>query len=130
MGGGLRFGLLHGFGFAGALAEVGLPQTAIPVALLMFNVGVEVGQLLFVAAVVAIARCRASAADASRMESLAGAVHDRSGGDVLGRRTGRGVLLIDASLTSPSVAGPGSAPLYAFHAARQGAGAGSSCDCN
>jgi hydrogenase/urease accessory protein HupE len=44
------FGLLHGFGFAGALAEVGLPQTAIPVALLMFNVGVEIGQLLFVAA--------------------------------------------------------------------------------
>jgi hydrogenase/urease accessory protein HupE len=43
------FGLLHGFGFAGALAEVGLPQTAIPVALLMFNVGVETGQLLFVA---------------------------------------------------------------------------------
>jgi hydrogenase/urease accessory protein HupE len=43
------FGLLHGFGFAGALAEVGLPQTAIPVALLMFNVGVEAGQLLFVA---------------------------------------------------------------------------------
>jgi hydrogenase/urease accessory protein HupE len=43
------FGLLHGFGFAGALAEVGLPQTAIPVALLMFNVGVEVGQLVFVA---------------------------------------------------------------------------------
>jgi hydrogenase/urease accessory protein HupE len=43
------FGLLHGFGFAGALAEVGLPQTAIPVALLMFNVGVEVGQLAFVA---------------------------------------------------------------------------------
>lgn len=43
------FGLLHGFGFAGALAEVGLPQKAIPVALLMFNVGVEVGQLMFVA---------------------------------------------------------------------------------
>ncbi len=39
------FGLLHGFGFAGALAEVGLPQKAIPVALLMFNVGVEIGQL-------------------------------------------------------------------------------------
>lgn len=45
------FGLLHGFGFAGALAEVGLPQTAIPLALLTFNVGVEVGQLIFVAAV-------------------------------------------------------------------------------
>jgi hydrogenase/urease accessory protein HupE len=44
------FGLLHGFGFAGALAEVGLPPKAIPVALLMFNVGVETGQLLFVAA--------------------------------------------------------------------------------
>jgi hypothetical protein len=43
------FGLLHGFGFAGALAEVGLPQKAIPVALLMFNVGVELGQLIFVA---------------------------------------------------------------------------------
>jgi hydrogenase/urease accessory protein HupE len=48
------FGLLHGFGFAGALAEVGLPQTTIPVALLMFNVGVEVGQLLFVAVVLAL----------------------------------------------------------------------------
>jgi hydrogenase/urease accessory protein HupE len=43
------FGLLHGFGFAGALAEVGLPQKAVPLALLTFNVGVEVGQLLFVA---------------------------------------------------------------------------------
>jgi len=43
------FGLLHGFGFAGALADVGLPQSAIPLALLFFNVGVEAGQLLFVA---------------------------------------------------------------------------------
>ena len=47
------FGLLHGLGFAGALAEVGLPQIAIPIALLMFNVGVEIGQLLFVVAVLA-----------------------------------------------------------------------------
>ena len=47
------FGLLHGFGFAGALAEVGLPQSAIPVALLMFNVGVELGQLIFVVCAVA-----------------------------------------------------------------------------
>ena len=45
------FGLLHGFGFAGALAEVGLPQQAIPVALVFFNLGVELGQLLFVATV-------------------------------------------------------------------------------
>ena len=47
------FGLLHGFGFAGALNEIGLPQNAIPLALLLFNVGVEVGQVLFVAAVLA-----------------------------------------------------------------------------
>jgi hydrogenase/urease accessory protein HupE len=46
------FGLLHGFGFAGALAEIGLPQQSIPLALLFFNVGVELGQLLFVVAVV------------------------------------------------------------------------------
>jgi hydrogenase/urease accessory protein HupE len=45
------FGLLHGFGFAGALAEVALPRHAIPVALLFFNVGVELGQLVFVGAV-------------------------------------------------------------------------------
>jgi hypothetical protein len=45
------FGLLHGFGFAGALSEVGVPQNAVPLALLFFNVGVELGQLLFIAAV-------------------------------------------------------------------------------
>jgi hydrogenase/urease accessory protein HupE len=45
------FGLLHGLGFAGALSEVGLPQQAIPLALLFFNVGVELGQLAFVAAI-------------------------------------------------------------------------------
>jgi hydrogenase/urease accessory protein HupE len=47
------FGLLHGFGFAGALAEVGLPQSSILIGLLFFNVGVEIGQLLFVAAMLA-----------------------------------------------------------------------------
>jgi hydrogenase/urease accessory protein HupE len=47
------FGLMHGFGFAGALAQVGLPAGAIPAALLFFNVGVELGQLMFVAAVLA-----------------------------------------------------------------------------
>ncbi|MCZ6611622.1 MAG: HupE/UreJ family protein [Planctomycetota bacterium] len=45
------FGLLHGFGFAGALTEIGLPAQAVPLALLFFNVGVEAGQLLFIAAV-------------------------------------------------------------------------------
>jgi hydrogenase/urease accessory protein HupE len=48
------FGLLHGFGFAGALSEVGLPEGHIPIALLFFNLGVEAGQLLFVAAVLAL----------------------------------------------------------------------------
>ncbi len=48
------FGLLHGFGFAGALAQIGLPQRAIPLALFTFNVGVEIGQLLFVGAVLAV----------------------------------------------------------------------------
>jgi hydrogenase/urease accessory protein HupE len=45
------FGLLHGLGFASALAQVGLPPLAIPTALLFFNVGVEIGQLLFIVAV-------------------------------------------------------------------------------
>jgi hydrogenase/urease accessory protein HupE len=42
------FGLLHGFGFAGALANIGLPQQDIPWALAFFNVGVEIGQIAFV----------------------------------------------------------------------------------
>jgi hydrogenase/urease accessory protein HupE len=52
------FGLLHGFGFAGALSEIGLPQDHIPVALLFFNIGVEVGQLLFIAAVLSLIALR------------------------------------------------------------------------
>jgi hypothetical protein len=56
----LSFGLLHGLGFAGALAEVGLPENSIPLALLFFNVGVEIGQLIFVGALLigaALLRC-------------------------------------------------------------------------
>ncbi len=49
------FGLFHGLGFAGALTEVGLPEHAIPLALFMFNVGVETGQILFVCGVLAVA---------------------------------------------------------------------------
>ena len=45
------FGLLHGFGFAGALTAVGLPPGDVPLALFAFNVGVELGQLAFIAAV-------------------------------------------------------------------------------
>jgi len=50
----LTFGLLHGFGFAGALAEVGLPTQDIAPALLFFNGGVEMGQLAFILMVVAL----------------------------------------------------------------------------
>jgi hypothetical protein len=48
------FGLFHGLGFAGALSEIGVPQAAVPLALLMFNVGVETGQLLFIAVVLVL----------------------------------------------------------------------------
>jgi len=51
----LFFGLLHGMGFAGALREVGLPQGEIPMALFSFNIGIELGQLAFVAALVVAA---------------------------------------------------------------------------
>jgi hydrogenase/urease accessory protein HupE len=49
------FGLLHGLGFAGALREVGLPEHSIPLALLFFNLGVELGQLLFIACILPLA---------------------------------------------------------------------------
>jgi hypothetical protein len=52
----LAFGLLHGLGFANALREVGLPSGDIPAALFSFNVGIEVGQLLFVLVVLAVQR--------------------------------------------------------------------------
>jgi hydrogenase/urease accessory protein HupE len=48
------FGLLHGFGFASALRGIGIPDDAVPLALLFFNLGVEAGQILFVAAVLAV----------------------------------------------------------------------------
>ena len=51
------FGLLHGLGFAGALADLSLPVGDIPLAFLFFNVGVEIGQLLFIAAVISIVTC-------------------------------------------------------------------------
>ncbi len=48
------FGLLHGLGFAGALREIGLPQGDVPLALLAFNLGVEAGQLMFIAFVMTV----------------------------------------------------------------------------
>jgi len=50
------FGLLHGLGFASALIDIGLPQGDVPIALLAFNIGVEVGQLAFIAAVLGVMR--------------------------------------------------------------------------
>jgi hydrogenase/urease accessory protein HupE len=50
------FGLLHGLGFAGALSDIGLPQTDIPLALASFNIGVELGQLAFVCGVLVTIR--------------------------------------------------------------------------
>jgi len=50
------FGLLHGFGFASALTSAGLPRHELPLALLSFNVGVEIGQLSFVALILLLER--------------------------------------------------------------------------
>jgi hydrogenase/urease accessory protein HupE len=50
------FGLLHGFGFASGLTTMGLPQAEIPLALLLFNVGVEIGQVFFVVLILLLER--------------------------------------------------------------------------
>jgi hydrogenase/urease accessory protein HupE len=66
------FGLIHGFGFAGALREIGLPEGDVPVALLTFNLGVEAGQLLIIAAsLAAIALVRRFKPPALRPSTLA-----------------------------------------------------------
>lgn len=59
------FGLLHGLGFAGALREVGLPEHEIPLSLFSFNVGIEVGQIAFVAAILVLQRLFARLIDRS-----------------------------------------------------------------
>lgn len=50
------FGLLHGFGFAGGLLSLGLPRGELPLALLMFNIGVEIGQVVFIVLMLALIR--------------------------------------------------------------------------
>jgi hydrogenase/urease accessory protein HupE len=66
------FGLLHGFGFAGALAEIGLPQGEVPMALLTFNLGVEAGQIVIVIGAMLIlwALRRANALYAARAQII------------------------------------------------------------
>ncbi len=67
------FGLIHGFGFAGALREIGLPQGDVPTALLTFNLGVEAGQIAIIAlALLAAAAVRRFAPRALRPVKLAG----------------------------------------------------------
>ncbi len=63
------FGLLHGLGFAGALGEIGLPERAIPLALLFFNLGVEAGQLSFVVALLVLHRLVGKALEA-RLQAM------------------------------------------------------------
>ena len=64
------FGLLHGFGFAGALREIGLPETDVPVALLTFNLGVEAGQLVIIAATLAVLGALARFAPTARRPAV------------------------------------------------------------
>ena len=95
------FGLLHGFGFAGALSEVGLPEGHIPVALLFFNLGVEAGQLLFVAAVLALVACCPPHSDGVAALGWTGAaLCHRQSGDVLGDPARRRFLIIASRPTS------------------------------
>lgn len=57
----MTFGLLHGFGFAAVLGEIGLPREGLVTALLAFNIGIEIGQVIFAALVLALLRALASA---------------------------------------------------------------------
>jgi hydrogenase/urease accessory protein HupE len=66
------FGLLHGLGFASALAQVGLPPLSIPTALLFFNVGVEIGQLLFITAVLGLMWAMGQAMQRLRLPAMSG----------------------------------------------------------
>jgi len=52
----LVFGLLHGFGFAGALSEIGLPESAKAISLFGFNLGVEIGQVIFILIIIALVK--------------------------------------------------------------------------
>lgn len=67
------FGLLHGFGFAGALVDVGLPRGDIPLALFSFNAGVELGQLMFIAAILAMVAAARRFVTISRQAVIASA---------------------------------------------------------
>ncbi|MDP3746674.1 MAG: HupE/UreJ family protein [Phenylobacterium sp.] len=67
------FGLLHGLGFAAVLGEVGLPQTELVTGLLFFNLGVELGQVLFAGAILVAVALARRAAPQRLAQTLAGA---------------------------------------------------------
>jgi len=66
----VAFGLLHGMGFASVLREIGLPQTEIVTGLLFFNIGVEIGQLAFIAAIILIYKVYLLAAKGKELKLL------------------------------------------------------------
>jgi hypothetical protein len=66
------FGLLHGLGFASALLEIGLPEGDVPLALLAFNLGVEAGQILFLAVVLTLGAAIARIYPAGRRHVMPG----------------------------------------------------------
>jgi hypothetical protein len=76
------FGLLHGLGFAGALREVGLPGDAVPLALLAFNLGIEAGQVAFVAALAACAAALRSTRAAAGLRAAGAAAWALGGAGV------------------------------------------------
>ena len=67
------FGLIHGLGFAGALSEIGVPENDVPLALLTFNLGVETGQLLFIAMMLSVIALARTLADRLPLSAPAGA---------------------------------------------------------
>lgn len=69
------FGLLHGFGFAGALREIGLPESDVPTALLTFNLGVEAGQMAIIAVTVAVLAALARFAPMARKPAIINATY-------------------------------------------------------
>ena len=105
----LLFGLLHGLGFAGALREIGLPQNAVLPALLSFNLGVELGQLMFVSLVLGLGwtlrrlaagnRASASGWAAAVAGALGGLLRHRRHGGLLAHRACPRVLVLNAGVT-------------------------------
>ncbi len=85
------FGLLHGFGFASVLSDIGLPQTEVPASLLFFNVGVEIGQIIFLVAVIVLFKSAEWVKEKYLQEGLLG---------MTGRQLEQGTAYIAGSVAS------------------------------